>query len=535
MGNILSLQQITPIYLFPICIECKALSLISVFIQDNIVKVLVECQKHKTPPNIYDLSFYLNSLNKNILTNKVCSNDNNHIGVKTYFCNNCNIWICEQCIEQKKEEHKSHCISIVPFQKDLKLMEPLHELESVVPRKIESFRKLKDAITYLFEDYQHNDPKLKEKFDKFNNINLSLIEISKIIISNYLSSLKWANNIILTNYKRNINFTPMTELFTILKIYKERNSSSLPGALSNLLLNPLNNYIIKPRMIIPYFKVDYNKRVNHFCYLGNGEVTFSSISSIFIANLYTNSIIKDFSFHNGQINCIIKLGKDLISCCSEKALIYIFNKDKLLHTLTGHKSSIYQIIELQNGDLASCSEDKTIKIWDGSTYKCKATLKGHSVNVISILQLKDGRLISGSNERKIKLWNLQSYQEITTLAIADVSVTSMKNIDNNRIIAGFAFYSPMCININDFTYSEPFQNESLTYAFFECLDNNNSSVIGSEDGIISYIENINFECIEKIKIYGSIVNISKFEKGKVIIFNSKGTANIFLLSDIYID
>ncbi len=143
-----------------------------------------------------------------------------------------------------------------------------------------------------------------QRFNKFYNINSSLIEISKIIISNYFSSLKWANNIILTNYKRNINFTPMTELFAILKMYKERKSSSLPSALRTLLLNPLNNYIIKPKMIIPYYKVEYNKRVNHFCYLGNDEIVFNSNNSIYITNIYTNSIIKEFSFHNGIINCI---------------------------------------------------------------------------------------------------------------------------------------------------------------------------------------------------------------------------------------
>ena len=533
MGNNLSLQQITPIYLFPICLECKTLSLISVFIQDNEVKVLIECQHHKTPPNIYDLSFYLNELNNNILTNNVCSIDKNHVGVKVYFCNNCNIWICEQCIEQKKEEHKLHCISIVPFQKDIKSIEPPQEIKSAILRKIESFKKFKDAVTYLFEDFEHDEPKLKERFNKFYNINSSLIEISKIIISNYFSSLKWANNIILTNYKRNINFTPMTELFAILKIYKERKSSSLPSALRTLLLNPLNNYIIKPKMIIPYYKVEYNKRVNHFCYLGNDEIVFNSNNSIYITNIYTNSIIKEFSFHNGIINCLIKLRKDSIATCSENGLIYIFNKEKLLHTLTGHQSCVYQIIELQNGDLASCSEDKTIKIWETNTYKCKATLIGHSVNVISILQLKDGRLISGSSERKIKLWNLQTYQEITTLAIADISVTSMKNIDNNRIFAGFAFYSPMLININDFTFSEPFQNESITYEFFECLDS--STVMGSKDGIISFIENRNFECVEKITIYGTIVNINKIEKGKVIVLNANGTATIYLLSDVFIE
>ena len=54
----------------------------------------------------------------------------------------------------------------------------------------------------------------------------------------------------------------------------------------------------------------------------------------------------------------------------------------------------YSLAVLQNGDLASGSEDKTIKIWDSSTWSLKRTLTGHSDWVRSLAVLKNGDLAS---------------------------------------------------------------------------------------------------------------------------------------------
>ena len=57
--------------------------------------------------------------------------------------------------------------------------------------------------------------------------------------------------------------------------------------------------------------------------------------------------------------------------------------------------------------LASGSEDKTIKLWDVANRKCLATLKGHSDAVNSVAWSPDGKtLASAGDDSTIRLWDV---------------------------------------------------------------------------------------------------------------------------------
>lgn len=71
--------------------------------------------------------------------------------------------------------------------------------------------------------------------------------------------------------------------------------------------------------------------------------------------------------------------------------------------LLGHNSAVKSVIQLSDGRLASCSLDKTIRIWDlnkdkgndpKSDQQCVDVLTGHTKTVYSIIQLvKSNRLV----------------------------------------------------------------------------------------------------------------------------------------------
>jgi WD40 repeat protein len=63
---------------------------------------------------------------------------------------------------------------------------------------------------------------------------------------------------------------------------------------------------------------------------------------------------------------------------------------------------------LKNGNFASGSWDKTIKIWDQNNFKCIKTLNNGSL-VLSLAE-SNGKLISGSEEGGIKIWNSQTFE-----------------------------------------------------------------------------------------------------------------------------
>ena len=63
---------------------------------------------------------------------------------------------------------------------------------------------------------------------------------------------------------------------------------------------------------------------------------------------------------------------------------------------------------LANGDLVSAGGDKTIRIWNTDTARCKRVIKGHAGVVMCLTILADGQLASGSADRTVRVWNLET-------------------------------------------------------------------------------------------------------------------------------
>ena len=78
--------------------------------------------------------------------------------------------------------------------------------------------------------------------------------------------------------------------------------------------------------------------------------------------------------------------------------------NQCVETLLGHDGYVNSVILLRDGRIASCSSDKTIKIWDLNKKIWTVELNGHSNFIRSIIQLKDGKIASCSNDQKIILW-----------------------------------------------------------------------------------------------------------------------------------
>ncbi|RNA20442.1 serine threonine kinase [Brachionus plicatilis] len=123
-------------------------------------------------------------------------------------------------------------------------------------------------------------------------------------------------------------------------------------------------------------------------------------------------------------------GNDIIIRDSQNGLI----KKKLV----GHSNWVYQIIELPNGNLVSCSPDKTVKVWNISN---GAVIKSitHETYVRSIAFLPNGNLVSGLSDGKINIWNLETNQLIRNLIghSADICVDNCLHVlANGDLLSG---------------------------------------------------------------------------------------------------
>ena len=54
----------------------------------------------------------------------------------------------------------------------------------------------------------------------------------------------------------------------------------------------------------------------------------------------------------------------------------------------------------------SGSKDGRIKIWNVEEGKCLKTLEGHTSAVYCIEVLDNGEIVSGSDDKTIRIWNL---------------------------------------------------------------------------------------------------------------------------------
>lgn len=72
-----------------------------------------------------------------------------------------------------------------------------------------------------------------------------------------------------------------------------------------------------------------------------------------------------------------------------------------------HNTQIYSLLILNDGRIASCSGDKTIKIFDPkNNFNTDIVLEGHLNAVTHISQAKNGKILSSSFDYCIKIWNI---------------------------------------------------------------------------------------------------------------------------------
>ena len=105
-------------------------------------------------------------------------------------------------------------------------------------------------------------------------------------------------------------------------------------------------------------------------------------------------IIKE---HKYPINCVKQLNSgELVSCSNDNTIkLYNINENeyKVIQTLNKHKDSVYKIIELKNKQLVSCSWDKSIIFYkkDNNEYKKDYSISTNGDNG-PIIQTKDNEI-----------------------------------------------------------------------------------------------------------------------------------------------
>ena len=358
--------------------------------------------------------------------------------------------------------------------------EKIEELKEL-SKKYSYFMKLKlENVSFLFK-ILHSTSKIlyNEKFittltydinniiidfsqgqEEFNLLKSSFFHFSKFIEEND-DFLSFAINT--TQYIKNPIYSTKSHKGNVYSLLK------LPN---NYLASCSDDKTIKiwnfDTMSLHQTLIGHKSSITNLIKLHSSDIMVSSSNdnTLKIWSMKTGECLNTLSPHNKKtVFSLCPLSPNYFASSSSDKTIVITDGEtyeKIL-TIRGHKDSVYDVIQLKNSYLCSCSGDRTVKIWKvdytiDKSFKCIQTLLGHSKPVFAICEYKQGQIASASGDNLIKLWNIQKGECIgelkghlggvnTIIAMQDGSLVSggddkiirvwdMKYLYNKAVIIG---------------------------------------------------------------------------------------------------
>ncbi|MDF1665694.1 MAG: protein kinase [Planctomycetota bacterium] len=165
----------------------------------------------------------------------------------------------------------------------------------------------------------------------------------------------------------------------------------------------------------------HSARVEVLKSVGEGELlSGSSDNTMRLWNIAGAKDIQIFKGHQSAVTAVAKnsYNQNLIASGTSRGLVRLFSQrtGQLLFLLEAHRGRIYDLkfIKIKEKSyLASCSEDKTIVLWNVEKGTMIRRFTGHSSAVLSLTTTANKRnLVSSSKDHSIRLWNIGTGQEL---------------------------------------------------------------------------------------------------------------------------
>ncbi|KAI9655416.1 MAG: hypothetical protein M1829_000652 [Trizodia sp. TS-e1964] len=203
-----------------------------------------------------------------------------------------------------------------------------------------------------------------------------------------------------------------------------------------------------------------------------------------------------------------------------------------LQTLEGHSNGVYSVAFSHNDkQLASASDDKTLKIWDTASGSCLQTLEGHGNWVNSVaFSHDDKQLASASDDKTLKIWDTASGSCLQTLEGHSKGVNSVAFSHDDKQLASASYdktlkiwdtASGSCLHTleghRNVVYSVAFSHDDKQLAS------------ASYDKTLKIWDTASGSCLQKLEGHGNWVNSVTFshDDKQLASASSDGTLKIW--------
>jgi WD40 repeat protein len=271
------------------------------------------------------------------------------------------------------------------------------------------------------------------------------------------------------------------------------------------------------------------------------RIQFFSSTPIETESLNSPALVFSLSA-NAALYSLIKLSNGNIASGSDDATVKIWDPitGSLLKTFNGHTRAVNTLIELPNENLASGSNDNTIIIWDMKNGSLLFQLIGHTNAVRALMTLPNGNLASGSYDEteNVKIWNPSTGDLLYTLDEHTDAINSLITLPNGNLASGSYDYTIKIWNSNDGSLLKTLNGHTRAVKVLIKLPNGNLAS-GSNDATVKIWDPITGSLLNTLNGHTRAVNslitlpngnlASGSNDNTIIIWNSKNATLLFQL------
>eukprot|EP00735_Rhodelphis_limneticus_P000138 TRINITY_DN1021_c0_g1::TRINITY_DN1021_c0_g1_i1::g.29865::m.29865 TRINITY_DN1021_c0_g1::TRINITY_DN1021_c0_g1_i1::g.29865 ORF type:complete len:793 (-),score=165.54,sp/Q9Y263/PLAP_HUMAN/33.54/8e-129,WD40/PF00400.27/3.6e-05,WD40/PF00400.27/6.7e-09,WD40/PF00400.27/3.4e-05,WD40/PF00400.27/5.9e-09,WD40/PF00400.27/3.9e-07,WD40/PF00400.27/2.3e-07,WD40/PF00400.27/2.9,PUL/PF08324.6/3.2e-32,PFU/PF09070.6/1.5e-25,BBS2_Mid/PF14783.1/74,BBS2_Mid/PF14783.1/76,BBS2_Mid/PF14783.1/2e+02,BBS2_Mid/PF14783.1/0.021,B len=162
----------------------------------------------------------------------------------------------------------------------------------------------------------------------------------------------------------------------------------------------------------------------------NGDIISGSWDST--ARVWRNGeCIQTLEGHTAAVWCVAQLPDGSIITGSADRTLRRWKDGRTVQQFTGHEDCVRSLRVLPNGQFLSCANDGDVRVWDANTGGCVAVVHAHDQYVYCLDVQPAGLVATASEDRTVRLW--QGTEPVQTL-MHPAGVWAVSHCPNGDII-----------------------------------------------------------------------------------------------------